>query len=230
MPCIVGVQLVGICILVILPLVRLQRIHSGKGVHVNHRICPNIASFLHAFHITVEILVTFVLVSFCGLDVLFVEIRKSSVYRCEQHYLLGREHFLYCIQSYIYPAAIGGCAHYRFAHPAFYNSLRLVCGCKYGSVYLAIPFAYRYSCIVIIGAYEYYYCVEVITVVFFKLFCLAWNVVPLLATYCVYIGRNAQPVLQKSPVFFFRSVVLGVCNRVAKISYAFSFPRMLCQS
>ena len=59
-----------------------------------------------------------------------------------------------------------------------------------------IPLSYWHGIIVVVGAHEYQYGIEVVTMLFLQFVCLAWNVVPLSSADGIHKWFYAEPLLQ----------------------------------
>ena len=149
------------------------------------------------------------------------------MYWCHYYNLLGRIHLLQLRHGDVDTTFQGVLIHGKMAMATLNHFAWLVKGYSYAVESLRVPFADRHTIVIIVGTHKDKDGIEIIAMLFLELICLAGNVVPLSAAYTINVWGDAEPILQESPVFHFRSLDVRIGDGVTEVSHFLSFPRML---
>ena len=122
---------------------------------------------------------------------------------------------------------VGVLVHRRCAVPSQQCLLLLVEGHLHGVLAHGVPLPDGYGGVVVVGADEDEYGVEVIAVLRLQFLRLVGDVVPLPAADGIDVWLDAEPVLQPVPPLALRTAVARVCDAVSEICHPFPLPGML---
>lgn len=198
---IVGVETVGVGLVEELSARIVEREKTREGIEVDDGNSPHVASLLDSLDVLVEEDTTGIFIHLVGLDVLLARAEISTVDRRHHNDLLGGIHLLEFRHGDVDAALERVLVHDEVAVTALHHFTRFV-ACHFHTVEsFCVPFAFGHAIVEIVGAHEDEDGVEVIAMFSLEFVGLAGNVVPLSSAYPVDVGRDAEPLLQESPVF-----------------------------
>ena len=146
--------------------------------------------------------------------------------RCHQHDLLSGIKTLHVVEGFVYPASIGGVAHHRITMDTVYHVLRLMDTCHHLFLLLNKPLSDGHTGIIVVGADEDDDGIHTVTMFLHQLVCLTGDIIPLTSADTIYVGFYLQPIVEESPVFYLRTAVSWIGDRVTEICHTLTLPGM----
>ena len=92
---------------------------------------------------------------------------------------------------------------------------------------LVPPLTNWHTIIIVVGTHEDNDGIHILPMFTEQLIRLTGDIVPLASTHAIDVGLDTKPVREQAPEFLLRRLIIGVGNRITKISHTLTLPGVL---